>query len=221
MSVITVERRILQKNDEIAVANRHYFIRNGIAVINLLSSPGAGKTTLLERTLQHLDPPTVMVIEGDVQTDRDAQRIAALGFRAVQIVTHGGCHLDAGLIRDAMNSADLSGVSLLFIENVGNLVCPACFDLGEDHKVVISSTTEGEDKPIKYPRVFREASLCLLNKMDLAPVVEFDQEAYGKHVHAVHPGLEIINVSAKTGQGLPAWVDWLSHAQQDKLRASR
>ncbi|HNR67404.1 MAG TPA: hydrogenase nickel incorporation protein HypB [bacterium] len=218
MSVITIEKRILEKNDEIAAQNRRLLQTNHTFTVNLLSSPGAGKTTLLEKTLLHLDPLHVAVIEGDVQTDRDAQRISAIGFQAVQIITQGGCHLDAALVRDALNSLLLPECRLLFIENVGNLVCPAAFDLGEDCKVVIASTTEGEDKPIKYPRVFREASLCLLNKIDLVSVLDFDRRAFYSHIQSVHADLKVIEISAKTGEGMNDWLSWI---QQTAMQTNK
>jgi hydrogenase nickel incorporation protein HypB len=210
MDIITVERKVLKKNDQLAEENRERFWKSGTFVLNLLSSPGAGKTTLLEQTVRRLKgTPRVAVIEGDVQTDNDARRVAATGVPAVQIVTNGGCHLDANLVQDALASLDLSTVDLLFIENVGNLVCPAGFDLGEDAKVVIASTTEGDDKPQKYPNVFRVARVCVINKTDLLPHLDFDVEAFKAHATAVNPDLRFFETSARTGEGLDEWCAWL------------
>lgn len=210
MSVITIERKVLEKNDEVAAELRAMFQKNQTFVLNLLSSPGSGKTTLLEKTLQHLqDQISVAVIEGDVQTDNDAQRIAKYRVPVVQIVTNGGCHLDALLVRDAMKNLMLGGVQLLFIENVGNLVCPANYDLGEHKKIVIVSTTEGDDKPIKYPRMFRVADVCILNKVDLLSYVDFDVSTFHSNAKKINPDLTFIDVSAKTGAGIPDWVQWL------------
>ena len=170
MPVVTVERQILKKNDEIASENRDIFKKHGIFTINLLSSPGSGKTSLLEKTLVRMEfPEKIAVVEGDVQTDNDAQRIAKHNVPVVQIVTKGGCHLDAQLVRNAIDSLPLDEIQLLFIENVGNLVCPAEFDLGEHEKVAILSVTEGDDKPLKYPAAFVNARTCILNKTDLLP----------------------------------------------------
>ena len=203
MSVITVERKVLEQNDAVAAELRQSFKEKGITVLNLLSSPGSGKTTLLERSLEILRSEIgIAVVEGDVQTDNDAQRIAQHDTPVVQIVTNGGCHLDALLIRDALINLPLDDVNLLFIENVGNLVCPASYDLGEDKKVVIFSTTEGEDKPLKYPKMFRVADVCVLNKLDLAPHVEFDMSAYRQNAERVNPNLKFFELSAKTGEGV-------------------
>ena len=210
MSVITIERKVLEKNDEVAAELRAMFQKNQTFVLNLLSSPGSGKTTLLEKTLQHLqDQISVAVIEGDVQTDNDAQRIAKYRVPVVQIVTNGGCHLDALLVRDAMKNLMLGGVQLLFIENVGNLVCPANYDLGEHKKIVIVSTTEGDDKPIKYPRMFRVADVCILNKVDLLSYVDFDVSTFHSNAKKINPDLTFIDLSAKTGAGISDWVQWL------------
>mgnify|MGYP001057926281 FL=1 len=210
MSVITIERKVLEKNDEVAAELRAMFQKNNTFVLNLLSSPGSGKTTLLEKTLQHLqDQISVAVIEGDVQTDNDAQRIAKYRIPVVQIVTNGGCHLDALLVRDALKNLMLGGVQLLFIENVGNLVCPANYDLGEHKKIVIVSTTEGDDKPIKYPKMFRVADVCVLNKVDLLSYVDFDVSTFHSNAKKINPDLTFIDLSAKTGAGIADWVHWL------------
>ncbi len=210
MSVITVERKVLEKNDKVAVELRLLFQKNKTFVLNLLSSPGSGKTTLLEKTLQQIrDDLSVAVIEGDVQTDNDAQRISKYKIPVVQIVTNGGCHLDALLVRDALKSLLIKSVNLLFIENVGNLVCPASYDLGENKKVVIVSTTEGDDKPLKYPQMFHVADVCILNKIDLLSYVDFDVSTFHTNAKKINPNLTFIDVSAKTGAGIPDWITWL------------
>lgn len=211
MSVVTIERKILEKNDEIARRNRDFFRSRGLFVINVVSSPGAGKTSLLERTLEHLKGKVpIAVIEGDVQTDLDAQRIARYSVPAIQIVTHGGCHLEAKLIEDAVKAMDLRGIRLLIIENVGNLVCPANYDLGEDLKVVIASTTEGDDKPLKYPGMFRNAQVLIVNKTDLVPYINCSLETLKANARNVNPSLEVFETSCTTGQGIPEWCEWLT-----------
>jgi hydrogenase nickel incorporation protein HypB len=211
MSVITIERKILEKNDAIAAQNRERFARHKLFVLNVVSSPGAGKTSLLERTLERLkDRLRLAVVEGDVQTDFDARRVARYGVPVVQIVTNGGCHLEAQLVQDALDAVDLGGVDLLVIENVGNLVCPANYDLGEALKVVVLSTTEGDDKPLKYPGMFRNASVLVINKTDLLPYVPCDLDAMKRHAFAVNPALRVFETSCTTGAGLAAWCDWLA-----------
>ena len=208
--ILTVERKVLEKNDAIAAANRARFAAEGLFVLNIVSSPGAGKTTLLERTLERLKGHwRVGVIEGDVQTDLDARRVAEYGVPVVQIVTNGGCHLEANLVQRALDQLDLQALDLLIIENVGNLVCPANYDLGEAMKVVVLSTTEGEDKPLKYPGMFRNASVLVINKIDLLPYVDVDLEAIRRHARQINPNLRIFEVSCKTGAGLPDWCGWL------------
>ena len=212
MSVITIERKVLEKNDEVAEQNREVFSQLGLFVINLVSSPGSGKTSLLEKTLAHLrDKVRVAVIEGDVQTDLDAQRVAVLGVPVVQIVTRGGCHLEASLVRDALRSIDLTKAQLLIIENVGNLVCPANYDLGEAMKVVVASTTEGDDKPLKYPAMFRNASVLIINKIDLLPYVNCNLESLKHNALSVNPALHIMETSCTTNKGIAEWCDWLQH----------
>jgi hydrogenase nickel incorporation protein HypB len=209
-TLVTIETDILAKNDRLAAANRALFFREGIFVLNLVSSPGSGKTTLLERTLRDLrETCRFAVIEGDQQTDNDARRIAATGVPVKQVNTGAGCHLDAHMVGHAVEEFDLSGLDALLIENVGNLVCPATFDLGEHHKVVVLSVTEGEDKPLKYPAMFHHADLMLLNKIDLLPHVDFDVEQCKAFARQVNPRIEILEVSAKTGEGLEAWYDRL------------
>ena len=210
MSVITIERKVLEKNDQIAGRNRRLFSDRGIFALNLVSSPGAGKTSLLERTIRELQGSMkIAVIEGDVQTDLDAQRVAKYGVPVIQIVTLGGCHLEAGLVQDALGNLDLTGVDLLFIENVGNLVCPANYDLGEATKVVILSTTEGDDKPLKYPAMFLNSSVLIVNKTDLVPYVNCDLNVLKGNALRVNPSLKIFETSCFTGAGIPEWCDWL------------
>lgn len=207
---IFIEEDILAKNNRLAAFNRALFREKGILALNLVSSPGSGKTTLLEQTLRDLSGRfRCAVIEGDQQTDNDARRIAATGVPVKQINTGAGCHLDAHMVMHATESFDLDNLDILFIENVGNLVCPAAFDLGEAHKVVVLSVTEGEDKPLKYPQMFHNSGLMLLNKVDLLPYVNFDLARCKEYAARVGHGLEILEVSAVTGQGLEAWYRWL------------
>jgi hydrogenase nickel incorporation protein HypB len=210
MSVITIERRVLEKNDHIAQQNRARLAEEKIYTVNILSSPGAGKTSIIERTLETLRPGLkVAVIEGDVQTDFDAQRVARYSVPVVQIVTNGGCHLEAQLVQDAMAKMALGGLDLLIIENVGNLVCPANYDLGEDIKVVVLSTTEGDDKPLKYPGMFRNASILLINKIDLIPHLPSDLSLLRKNALSINPKLRIFETSCTTGAGIAEWCSWL------------
>jgi hydrogenase nickel incorporation protein HypB len=210
MSIITIERKILAKNDEVAEANRRRFQDAGTFVFNIVSSPGAGKTSLLERTLEVLkDSLRVAVIEGDVQTDFDARRVSRYGVPVVQIVTNGGCHLEARLVQDAIGSLDLRSLDMVVIENVGNLVCPANYDLGEAFKVVVLSTTEGDDKPLKYPGMFRNASVLVVNKTDLLPYVDCDLERLRGNATEINPALTIFETSCRTGDGITEWTDWL------------
>ncbi len=219
MSVVTIERKVLEKNDQLAAENRDALTRLGIFTINLVSSPGAGKTTLLERTIAALDGRVrVSVVEGDVQTDIDAQRVARYGVPVVQIVTNGGCHLEARLVRDALEQIDLTATDLLVIENVGNLVCPANFDLGEDLKVVVLSVTEGDDKPLKYPAMFQRASVLVINKVDLVPYVDADVSAIRRHARLANPDLQIFETSCRTGEGIAEWAGWLA-VQAERRRA--
>ena len=210
MSVITIERKVLEKNDTIAGRNRELFRERGILVLNLVSSPGAGKTSILEKTFQHFRGSLkAAVIEGDVQTDLDARRVAEYGVAVVQIVTLGGCHLEANLVQDALKQLTLDGVELLFIENVGNLVCPAGYDLGESAKVVVLSTTEGDDKPLKYPAMFRNSSVLLINKIDLVPYVDCDLNRLKNNALQINPALKVFEISCKTGAGIAEWCNWL------------
>lgn len=210
MSIITIERKVLQKNDEIARRNRARFFSHGTFAINLVSSPGSGKTSILEKTLEHCrSDVSIAVIEGDIQTDLDAQRVERHGVPVVQIVTRGACHLEAKLIEDALANLNLDGVRLLIIENVGNLVCPANYDLGEAVKVVVVSTTEGDDKPLKYPAMFRNASVMLINKVDLLPYVDCNPDRLKANALSINPGLTIIEMSCVTNQGMQEWCAWL------------
>jgi hydrogenase nickel incorporation protein HypB len=208
--MVAIERNILEKNDTHARGNRRRFAEQGIFALNLVSSPGSGKTTLLVETLKRLGGTLpVAVIEGDQQTANDAERIRATGTRAVQINTGKGCHLDASQIEHALGHLAPAPDSVLFIENVGNLVCPSAFDLGEAHKVVVLSVTEGEDKPLKYPDMFAAARLMLLNKVDLLPYLEFDVARAIAAARRVNPSIEVLQVSATRGTGMDAWLDWL------------
>ena len=207
---VKIERAILAQNDRYAQSNRQFLAEHGILMLNLVSSPGSGKTTLLVETIRALQNALpIAVIEGDQQTDQDAARIRATGVSALQINTGKGCHLDAHMIGHAMQQLTLQENSILFIENVGNLVCPAGFDLGEAHKVVILSVTEGEDKPLKYPDMFRAADLMLLNKCDLLPYLSFNVNRTIEYAHRVNPSLHIIQVSATQGTGIPEWINWI------------
>ncbi|ANI81595.1 MULTISPECIES: hydrogenase nickel incorporation protein HypB [Kosakonia] len=208
--MLEVEIDVLDKNNQIAARNRARFAARQQLVLNLVSSPGSGKTTLLTETLQRLNARVpCAVIEGDQQTVNDAARIRATGTPAIQVNTGKGCHLDAQMIADAAPRLPLDDRGILFIENVGNLVCPAGFDLGERHKVAVLSVTEGEDKPLKYPHMFAAASLMLLNKVDLLPYLNFDVERCIAYAREVNPQIEILLVSATKGDGMDAWLDWL------------
>ena len=208
--VITIEHKILKKNADIALENRARFDEAGVFVVGLVSSPGSGKTSLLERTLQKLQGRArCAVIEGDVQTDNDARRIAALGVPAVQIVTNGTCHLEARMVQEALPQVELRGLDILFVENVGNLVCPTGYDLGEAARVVLLAVTEGEDKPLKYPGAFLWADCVVVTKVDLAEAVELDYAALAANIQSVHPGVPMLYTSAKRGTGMAEWVAWL------------
>jgi hydrogenase nickel incorporation protein HypB len=206
---ISIETDVLHKNNLLAQRNRGYFDAKGITALNLVSSPGSGKTTLLERTIHELRSRKVYVIEGDQQTSLDADRILATGAPVVQVNTGNGCHLDAAMIHAAVNSLHLQDNALLMIENVGNLVCPALFDLGEQYRVVTVSVTEGEDKPLKYPNMFQSAQLCLINKTDLLPYVDFNVEKFKSYARRVNQNLHFMALSAKTGEGFGEWVQWI------------
>jgi hydrogenase nickel incorporation protein HypB len=207
---VELQQKVLAKNDEIAEANREWLRERGITSVNLMSAPGAGKTTLLEATMRGLaEKVAISVVEGDQETALDATRILAAGSRVVQINTGAGCHLDAEMLSRALRYLDPPSGSIVMIENVGNLVCPALFDLGEQAKVVLASVTEGADKPLKYPHMFRQADLVLLNKTDLLPYVDFDVREYASGLRKVTPDALLLQVSATTGDGMQAWYDWL------------
>lgn len=209
--VLDVERALLADNDAQAQLNRRRFDRAKTLTLNLMSSPGAGKTTLLEATLRRLAGSIpVAVIEGDQQTSLDAERIRRAGAQAVQVNTGKACHLDAGMIDRALTELTLPPGGVLFIENVGNLVCPASFDLGEHQRIVIASVTEGEDKPLKYPDMFARADLVVVSKIDLLPHLDFDPQRFAEHVRRVQPRAKLLQVSARSGEGLAAWLDWLT-----------
>ena len=216
--MVQIEQDILGKNNEYAATNRHRFNRQGILALNLVSSPGSGKTTLLTRTIDDLKSDLILaVIEGDQQTSNDAERIRQTGVKAVQINTGKGCHLDGHMVGHALETLQPDDCSVLFIENVGNLVCPAAFDLGEAHKVAILSVTEGEDKPIKYPDMFHAADLMILNKIDLLPYVAFDVEKCIEYARRVNPGIKVIQLSATTGEGMASWHQWIRATREVAL----
>ncbi len=210
---VRVVEGVLDANDTIAAANRADFDREGVTVVNLMSAPGAGKTTLLERVLGTLDGVRAAVLEGDVQGSLDADRLASLHVPVTQLNTDPGfggeCHLDANMVRSALGDVPLAETDLLVIENVGNLVCPAEFKVGEDARVMVSSVTEGEDKPLKYPLMFRTCDLVLVNKIDLLEHLDYDLDLFLHHLDAVHPGVPRMLVSARTGEGVAQWRDWL------------
>lgn len=207
---ITLEQRVLAKNEDLAARNRAWLAEQGIVAVNMMSSPGAGKTTLLERTIRDFAARRpVSVIEGDQETMLDADRIRRAGSTVVQVNTGAGCHLDAEMTRDALAALTPPTGSLVLIENVGNLVCPALFDLGERSRVVIISVTEGTDKPLKYPYMFAAADLVIINKIDLLPYVDFDVTRCEKYARSVNPGLRVLTLSATTGEGMRTWYDWV------------
>lgn len=220
--LIEIETDVMAKNDRYASANRKVLAGLGAFAVNLVSSPGSGKTTLLCRTIEALGDTPLAVIEGDQQTANDADRIRATGAPAVQVNTGKGCHLDGHMVGHAMEHLALAPASFLFIENVGNLVCPAGFDLGEDCKVAILSVTEGEDKPLKYPDMFTASRIALLNKIDLAPHCDVDLDLYEANLRRVNPLIEVIRVSARSGEGMDAWIGWLRQnlARKSPLQAA-
>jgi hydrogenase nickel incorporation protein HypB len=218
---ISVVRDILEANDRIAQQNRDLFNENRLLVINLMSSPGAGKTSLLERSISALkEDLSIGVIEGDIQSSQDAERIAQTGVPVVQINTGGACHLDGNMIRDTFGEFSFKELDLLVVENVGNLVCPAEFKVGEDFKAMILSVTEGDDKPAKYPLMFHESSVLLINKTDLLPYVDCSVDKIKEDALKINPDLAIFEISCKTGEGLEDWYDWIREKARDK-EASR
>jgi hydrogenase nickel incorporation protein HypB len=209
-TTITLEQRVLDKNDRIAARNRDWLDARGLLSINLMSSPGSGKTTLLERTVRELNAElAISVVEGDQETLLDADRLQATGCKVIQVNTGSGCHLDADMLRTALDALDPPAPGLVFIENVGNLVCPALFDLGERERVVIASVTEGADKPLKYATMFHSASLVILNKIDLLPYVDFDLHEFDRAISLVSHHAQTLRLSATTGDGMDGWYDWL------------
>jgi hydrogenase nickel incorporation protein HypB len=221
MTRVAIEKKVLSENDQIAARLRETLAQSGTLTVNLISSPGSGKTALLEKTLQMLPAGTkAAVLTGDIQTDNDARRLSRYGYPVKQITTAGACHLDARMIEN--HFADWSGRDLdfLFIENVGNLVCPTSYDLGEDAKIVVLSVTEGEDKPLKYPGIFRKAELMILNKVDLLPYVPFDPGVALENARQIHPGIQMIETSCTTGAGLNQWLGWLSRRAKAKKTAT-
>ncbi len=220
MPKVTIAQHLLAANETIAQEIRQSLAAHNICAINLMSSPGAGKTTLLERTLERLRGRLLIgVIEGDIETSADAERIEAAGAQAVQINTRGACHLEAQMIRAALAALDLGQLHLLFIENIGNLVCPAAWDLGEAMRVVLVSTTEGDDKPAKYPQMFASSHVMVVNKLDLLPYVDYSLEKVIRQARAIHPCLRIFELSCRTGAGLDAWCEWLETLAQGARRS--
>jgi hydrogenase nickel incorporation protein HypB len=210
-SVLEINTDILSENNNLARLNRRFFEGRKVLCLNLVSSPGSGKTTILEKTIAALrDRLKMFVIEGDQQTLLDARRIEKAGAPAIQINTGTGCHLDARMIESALEKIDVEANSILFIENVGNLVCPAMFDLGENKRVIVISVTEGDDKPLKYPYMFQSSQLCIINKSDLLPWVDFNPEKTMQYARSLNPALEFITLSAQTGEGMDIWLKWLS-----------
>ncbi|MGA8310465.1 MAG: hydrogenase nickel incorporation protein HypB [Terriglobales bacterium] len=220
MERVPLEKKVLSENDRIAVGLRARFGEHGILCLNLISSPGSGKTSLLEKTLESLSQTKrVFVLTGDIQTDNDARRLARFGYPVKQITTGGTCHLDARMIERGLEGWRLEDIDLLLIENVGNLVCPASYDLGEAAKIVVLSVTEGEDKPLKYPSIFFKSELLVLNKVDLLPYVPFDIAAAEENARRIHPGMDIVRVSCTTGDGIQQWLAWLEQRRHRQLAA--
>lgn len=217
MERVSLERKVLSENDRLAAELRNRFQEHDVLCLNIISSPGSGKTSLLESTLDHLPKnERVAVLTGDIQTDNDAARLRRFGFPVKQITTGGTCHLDARMIDRHLADWNLEDLDLLLIENVGNLVCPSSYDLGEEAKIVLLSVTEGEDKPLKYPSIFFKSDLLVLTKTDLLPYVPFNIEAAAENARRVHPGMEIVRVSTLTGNGLQEWLDWLAKRRKTK-----
>ncbi|MBM3307560.1 MAG: hydrogenase nickel incorporation protein HypB [Candidatus Eisenbacteria bacterium] len=212
MAKVSVQERIQSENERVAAQNRAAFAKAGALVLNLVSSPGSGKTTLLEATLDRLPAAGLrsLVIEGDVSTERDLDRVKARGGDGVQINTGGGCHLSAQMVADVLGRLDLASADVVFIENVGNLICPSTYDLGEDAKVVLLAVTEGDDKPMKYPAVFHESSLAVLNKIDLLPHLAYDIAKAEREVAVLNPRCEILRLSALKGDGMDRWISWIT-----------
>lgn len=219
---IKVLDNILKANNKIADANRELFIKNGNFVINLMSAPGSGKTTLIEQTHKSLDSALkIGVVEGDIETSRDAERLDRLGIPVIQLNTGHECHLDANMVSTALPHIDLAAIDILFIENVGNLVCPAEFIIGEDAKVMILSVTEGDEKPLKYPLMFHESKVCLINKIDLIEHTNFNLEEAKSNAKSVSPHINLMPVSATTGKGFDVWVDWLKSSFEKEIKSRK
>ena len=222
MTRLPLEKKVLSENDKLAARLRERFQERQVFCLNFISSPGAGKTSLLERTLERLSSnERVALLTGDIQTDNDAKRLARFGFPVKQITTGGTCHLDARMIERALADWTLESLDTLLIENVGNLVCPSSYDLGEAAKIVVLSVAEGEDKPLKYPAIFFKAELLVLNKIDLLPYVSFDMEKARAYARQVHPGMEIIELSCKSGVGVDDWMEWLARRRESARRAEK
>lgn len=219
MAEIQVMKNILGENDRIAAENQAMFAAKGVYVLNLMGSPGAGKTSVLEKTMERLKGELNMaVIEGDLFTSRDADRIERHGVPVVQINTAGGCHLDAPMVQKVAQQMDLDSLDLLIVENVGNLVCPAEFAVGEDDKAVVLSITEGDDKPLKYPLIFKESAVAVLNKVDILPYCNFDMASAKEDITTLHPGIKIIEAACTTGQGIAEWCEWLKAKAAEKRK---
>ncbi len=217
MNRVEIEKKVLNENQLLAEKLRERYRKHGVCCVNLISAPGSGKTLLLERTLERLPAETrVAVLTGDLQTENDAKRLARFGFPVKQIITGGTCHLDAKMVGKHLEDWKLEELDYLIVENVGNLVCPSSYDLGEECKIVLLSTTEGEDKPLKYPSIFAKSALMLLTKVDLLPYVPFNAELARENARRVNPQIEIIDVSNTTGEGLQRWMEWLQRRQQSK-----
>jgi len=219
--MVEVRKNVLKQNDVIARSLRERFRNEGILAVSLVSSPGSGKTTFLERTLTLLRPPyRVAALVGDLATENDAQRLARSGAPVKQITTGTLCHLEASMIQKALDGWDTGKLDFLFVENVGNLVCPSSYDLGEDLRLVLLSVTEGEDKPLKYPTIFNSADVAVITKMDLAPAVDFNERALDRNIEAVRPGMQILKLSAKTGEGMQEVLDYLHKLQRLRPQAA-
>ncbi len=220
MNRVPLERKVLNENERIAGELRSRFAEHDILCLNFISSPGSGKTSILERTLENFgSQERVAVLTGDIQTENDAKRLARFGFPVKQITTGGTCHLDARMIERALSDWKLEEIDLLLIENVGNLVCPSSYDLGESAKIVMLSVTEGDDKPLKYPAIFFKSELLILNKIDLLPYVPFDMAAAERNARKIHDGMEVVRTSCQTHNGLQGWFAWL-RARRERLRAA-
>lgn len=217
MEIITLEQKILKKNDEIAAELRKKFDEANVFVVNIVSSPGSGKTSLIERTLKYISPAlSVGVIEGDIQTNLDSERIAQFNVPVAQIITNGTCHLEARMVEQAVDKLPIKDLDILFIENVGNLVCPSSYYLGENTRVVVMSTTEGEDKPLKYPAMFLKSCVLIMNKIDLLPYLKFNINIAKKYALKINPDLKIFETSCYTNQGILDWCEWLTNELKDK-----